>query len=443
MDSIYDLTDEMSDSLEENSNDESGKQREIRFISQIPEVEPFANRRGQDINKFFIEYEKYCRQCYPARKNLWIRGLKDSLEGPMLEAFKVMTTDIGLNIKYEVLKNRLIDQAKRMKKTSRQDKRNNFDRIKLNSGESLWAYAMRLEIAAIEKFGEDYLDLEDDKELFRKFLDTIPDDIRILITKQRDQRKRLGANRYSWNDLRQDLEDNIYGFEDFDSSRQEKTVRMAVTSNQDQVFNNYKDALMASQDGKEVDQLYMIRATWQESKKQTELLEKLVQPRGRSSGRGDGNRGSGDRSSSRNRSFSGNRSSSYSGNRTSSSNTIQNTEEQENCTYCRRTGHNWKICRTRRGECYACGEKGHLIIDCTKNSQEKKDKRESRQGPKRDQQSMKCQLCDRTGHKAKDCQMMQSNKEQQDKRRCQLCEGTSHEAKDCPLFQKLQKEAGN
>ena len=412
LDSMYDISDEMtSDSTDEDCLDRKQHgDREIRFFSHVPEVEPFGNKRGQDILKFFSEYEKYCQQCYAGRKNLWIKGLKDSLEGPILEAFKAMTSDTGLNVKYDIIKNRIIDQAQLMKKASKQDKRSNFDRIKMHSGESLWAYALRLEIAAIEKFDEEYLDVEDDKELFRKFLDTIPDEKRVQIIKQREQRRRMGVKRYSWNDLRRDLEEDTFEMSASDSPRHEKTVRMAVQDDDNTVFDSYKDALLSSQKSKEVDWLYMVKATWEESKKQTELLERLTRPRGRDSSRGSENRRF-DRSSSGNRSYSGNRST---GERSlSQSRQDSQREENEFCTYCKRTGHNWRICRTRRGECYACGKNGHLIANCPKKSEKKEERKETRQD---------------SGHA------------QQNKMKCQLCDGAGHEVKTCPSFVKLQKE---
>ena len=409
LDSVYDLTDELDDIDDDDLTDDY-KGKEIRFITQVPEVEPFGNKRGQDVSRFFDEYEKYCYQCFQGRKNLWTKGLKDSLEGLMLESFKAMTADTGLNVKYDVIKKRLINQAQRMKRTSKQDKRNNFDRLKMFGGETVWAYALRLETAAIEKFGEDFLDLEDDKQLFKKFLDTIPDEIRIQVNKQRMLRKRMGAKRYSWNDLRQDLEEGTFNFEDSDRPTQEKSVKMAARDDEDhRVYSTYKDALLASNNNKETDLLFMIKATFDEAKKQTALLEKFVQPRGR-----DDSRGRADSRGRDNRNSEGGRSQSR--NRQQGDN--HDTEEKY-CTYCRRTGHEWRRCRTRLGQCYACGENGHLIINCPKTA--KKDKE---QGIQKDKESI--------------------NKGQKEKK-CQVCDGMGHEAKECPTFQTLQKDqaAGN
>ena len=300
-DSMYDYSDaslstDSSDSLSISDSDYNVK--DFRFVTQVPKVEPFANRRGQDVHRFFKEYENYCSQCFQGRKNLWITGLQESLEEGMLDSFRAMTADAGIKMKYEIIKSRLIKQAERMKRTAHHDQRNSFDRIKIRTSESLWAYALRLETAAIEKFGEDILE-QDDKEIFKKFLDTVPDSIRIQVNKQRKLRKRLGAKRYSWNDLRQDLEEETFTTSERKTA-DESEVRLGTEGSP--VYDSYKDALIAGQKNQKTDLYFMVKASYDETKKQTDLLRQLVEERGRTNKGETRSRGtSQNRSQSRNR----------------------------------------------------------------------------------------------------------------------------------------------
>ena len=84
------------------------RNKEIRLITQMPKVDIFRNQRSQDVWQFFDEYEQYSQQCYPDRKTVWVRELADRLEGEMLMVYKAMVGEAGSNIKYEVLKDRLI-----------------------------------------------------------------------------------------------------------------------------------------------------------------------------------------------------------------------------------------------------------------------------------------------------------------------------------------------
>ena len=394
VDSMYGLSPESSSEDSLTDKNQKYKTRGMRLVTQIPKVEPFTNKRGQDVRKFFDEYEEYCNQCYCGRKNLWIKGLKDSLGGTMLDSFLAMTADSGINMRYETVKRRLIDQADRMKKTAYHDKRRDFDRIKMKPNESLWAYAFRLETAAIEKFGDDFLD-DGDVEIFRKFLDTVPEEIRVQVNKQRKLRKRLGADRYSWYDLRQDLEEEVFEKGKHESSQNEVSVKTAMGDSK--VFKSYSEALMASQSNDETGVFYMVKATFDEAKKQTELLQKLTQDRGRSVGRENRNR-THPRSRSQSR-------------RSGRQENPSSPTGPKKCTYCQILGHEWQECRTRLGQCYRCGVKGHFKAECNQQTPENSSGKTTYKPENSPSQVLKCQFCDGMGHTAKDCEKIKGKQQ--------------------------------
>ena len=265
VDSIYGLSEHSeNDSLYDDSSSDSDFKKGIRLVTELPKVEPFSNKRGQDIHQFFKDYEDYCQQKYYGRKNLWVRGLEESLSGSMLKAYQAMIVDSGFSVKYESLKNRLIRQANRMKKFSYHDPRKNFDSISMKQNETAWEYAHRLETAAIEKFGDEFIE-DKQKDVLRKFLDTVPENVRRTVNKQRKLRKQLGAKPYTWNDVLQDLEEDNGDL----LSKKSQDMWVDTASAQPKVYA-LKDALKAGEQSEEVQTNYIIKAIFENTRK---LLE--------------------------------------------------------------------------------------------------------------------------------------------------------------------------
>ena len=59
-----------------------------------------------------------------------------------------------------------------------------------------------------------------------------------------------------------------------------------------------------------------------------------------------------------------------------------------------------------------------------------------------DQVTMRCDFCDRTGHRTKECyQMMEMKRKAKDRRTCYLCSKSGHIVSNCPLAKKLQQKS--
>ncbi len=263
----------------------------------------------------------------------------------MLMVYRAITADSGTNTKYESLKNRLIQHANRMRKSAKHDRRRNFDKSKMKSGETVFEYALRLETAAREKFGDDQIDLND-HELFKKFLDTIPDHIRTYFNKQRKERKRLDLKQFSWQDVLQELEENEWGKEKLD-----KDIKINMGTQQLKEYGSYREAVMASiTNEKQTQRDYDIQVVVDYIMKQKEQEQQ-----GQSM----------DRNYSRhiyqNRGNTNYQRREYSQKTESPQRYI---EGGQRCTYCHRMGHSMEKCRFRLGLCLRCGEADHRIKDC-------------------------------------------------------------------------------
>ena len=412
IDNIYDQS--STSEVDSNDNDDSSvdfdyKSSDIRVITELPKVEPFNNSKQQDVHQFFNDYERYCQQRYYGRKNLWVKGLGESLGEQMLKAFQAMIADSGTNVKYESLKNRLIRQANRMKKTSHHDPRKNFDSIKMKSNESTWEYAHRLETAAIEKFGDEFIDGKDN-EILKKFLDTVPENIRRAVNKQRKIRKQMGVNRYTWSDVMQDLEEEN-GLQAFGNG---PDVMIQSAFNDSKVYSSYKDALLSSEKENEPQWQYMIKAIFQNTQK---ILDSRPDQRGRASAQGQ--RGN-------------NKDRSQSGNRHSSSD--RQVRENRSCNYCHQRGHLFEDCRVRLKLCFRCGSNDHFIGECKRKPSEG-----TVTGPGK---PVSCQLCGKSGHTAKNCPPPVSAPAKPQRQICQFCDQEGHDAKNCSKYQASATSTG-
>lgn len=152
-----------------------------------------------------------------------------------------------------------------MKKSSYHDPRKNFDSISMKQNETAWEYAHRLETAAIEKFGDEFIE-DKQKDVLRKFLDTVPENVRRTVNKQRKLRKQLGAKPYTWNDVLQDLEEDNGDL----LSKKSQDMWVDTASAQPKVFASYRDALKAGEQSEEVQTNYIIKAIFENTRK---LLE--------------------------------------------------------------------------------------------------------------------------------------------------------------------------
>lgn len=331
-----------SEGEETTSSQSSGmyRKKEIRFISEIPSVEPFDPVRGQSIHHFFTEYEKYCDNRFPHRKDLWVKELKNCLKGKLLDGYEGLTCDGTVDIKYEWIKSKIVDHALRMKKSVKKGTKKDFDSLRMKPGESLLFYAMRLETAGKRKFGEKEMQ-RNLTVLFKKFIETVPEEVRNYFHRRRNDAKRYGGHKYTWKDVLQDLEDQDFELE----NKETRHVNMAAPSLE---FPTYRDALTSSLKNEESSQLlFQIKTVFDHIQRE--------QNQGISFKRREESLDRETHASSRNQSYNM---------QNKKYNNQSSRKSTKACDYCKKTGHDIEKCKIRLGLCFTCNGKGHRAEDC-------------------------------------------------------------------------------
>jgi len=195
-------------------------------IREIPTPSKFNVYGSRDIEDFFREFEGYCKAKYSERMGHWVKVLGECLEGRMYEFWKVITGE-G-NVKYEVVKSRMIEQVGRIKGSVRYQKKDDFERASMKEGESIDGYAHRLETVARRKYGNE--NIEGCKPLIKKFLETVPGSVREYLNMKRKEYKRSGGQRLLWGEILELLEDRMYEERKYGESewKREQTGRVNV-----------------------------------------------------------------------------------------------------------------------------------------------------------------------------------------------------------------------
>src|SRR5215469_1413656 len=216
------------------SSDSARKQKTI-LIREPTKVEPFDVYSGKKIEDFFTEYEKYCKQQYPENKKMWCTKLKESLTGRMKKYYDTATC--VEDPKYEIVKQRIIGHVHRVKAGIKYKKRDQFEKARMEKDEAIDEYAHRLETLAWKKFGNQ--DMDENKELMKKFLDTIPEHYAEFFNLKRKEKLDWTKKRLNWTNILDILEDASWEHGEVD----EGYVRIRQGQAE---FNSYKDALLAT-----------------------------------------------------------------------------------------------------------------------------------------------------------------------------------------------------
>lgn len=364
IDSLYSSSNEgkgTSDSRETESETEStsdaGVHRSV-LIREVPKVGKFNVYGPKDVKEFFKEYESYCREKFGENTRFWVKELGEFLEGRLYDFYRAIVS-VG-EPKFEVVKERVIDQVKRVKSGVKYRKKNDFEDAQMGKNERLDMYAHRLESLARKRFGDE--GINENKDLMKKFLGTIPNKVGEYVNARRKDKKRWTGERLLWEEVLEIVEDREFG----ENDREDATVYAGGRVKREvPEFRSYKEALMANP----VDVMAKFLDEYYGQNEETRGRKRVYVGQTRAGMR--------DTSVGRERSMSVNRS--------VSRNARVNMNNEVKCVRCNRMGHVRSNCRWALGQCLGCGQTGHLVKDCP------------------NPRMIRCFKCGRNGHFAREC----------------------------------------
>ena len=334
-------------------------------IREIPRIERYDVYGQKDVVEFFREYESYCKKKFGEDDKAWLKELGEFLSGRLAEFYRIVMD--GEEQDYDVVKERVIQYVMRVKDGVKYKKKNAFEEAKMKDGESLEAYAHRLETLARKKYGSK--SINENKDLMKKFLATVPGRVREVVNARRKEKMRWKSERLMWEDVLEMIED--MDFDEYDRSMDKsKDVYMGRTNER-----SYREVLTSNP----IDV----------------MVKYLEDACGRDVYFGDNRNDSRDRSRYA-RSENGRRDRSQSGRRDRSQDRRRDRSESQRrngrnngserkCYRCGKTGHMMSECRWANGACFGCGQEGHLVRDCP------------------DPKVIKCFSCGGSGHRVSEC----------------------------------------
>ncbi|XP_068227404.1 uncharacterized protein, partial [Palaemon carinicauda] len=205
----------------------------ITFMREVPRCERFNEHSSRDVYEFSKEYERYFQDKYGDSKRVWARELGEYL----LTMYGVIMS-VG-DVEYDSVKGRIIDQVKCMKGSVKYRLKNIFDEARMNVGEAISMYVCRLETLARKKYGDE--GINENKELMRKFLATVPENVCEFINLKRKEKIRWTQERLTWDDILELVED----YELDRCMKESKSVSVRTGMEESVIeFGSYKDAIL-------------------------------------------------------------------------------------------------------------------------------------------------------------------------------------------------------
>ena len=294
----------------------SSQRRNLRRKSsadyrETPKLENFREETGQNIERYMMKFEDYCKQNFRGSKDLWLNILEEKLEGRMLETFKILRNP---NDDYRTTIETFLKWYKDSADYRKRKYRKKFKNARQKKDESLFMFSIRL--TSLFRTAYPRHDANKSKTLIKQFKQVISRNARESVNMQIMTCK-LKNKPADWNFIQQcirirDLDEEIDLRSDSDSDSR-KTKEVIINLGRPEPRNR--------------DDRYGERRY--------------------SQGQDQGyNRASRDMSSSRVR------------------NTNQNVNNTNRCFTCDKPGHMSNNCWRKLGLCLICGQDGHFVNEC-------------------------------------------------------------------------------
>ena len=353
-DSLYSSSRSVCETGSDRTESDSGEEGSVNvrrsvLIREVPRISRFRLAGAQDIVEFFKEYERYCLEKLGENKKIWVKELGEFLDDRLEGVYRAI---VGVGEpRYEVVKERVIAHVRRIKGGVKYRKRNYFEEARMEKGEKLETYAHRLESLARKKYGDE--NINENKELMRKFLATVPSSVRETVNAKRKDTKKWHNKRLMWWDILEMIEDRE--IDDTRSDREDREVMVGRDRPKSWHRKSYSDAV----GGNTVEVM-------------AKFLEEYEKDRQRRDEEGWTYVG---RDRNRNRNVNDRRG--WENNRGRMNEIV--------CIRCGKAGHRKKDCMLTNGACFGCGQVGHLVGNCPNPC------------------NFKCFRCGEQGHRASEC----------------------------------------
>ena len=278
---------------------------------ETPKLETFREETGQDIEKYMVKFEDYCRQNFRGSKDFWLNILEEKLEGRMLESFKVLRDP---NDDYHATIKTFLKWYKDSAEYRKRKYRKKFANARQKKEESLFMFSIRL--TSLFKTAYPRHNENKSKTLMKQFKQVISRSARESINTQIIACK-LKNQKPDWNFIQQcirirDLDEEI--------------------------------DLRSDSEG--------------ESRKTKEVFINVSRPELQNKNERFGERRYGRQDQGHNRAS-----------RETSSSRAVNGQQRENnnnrCFTCDKPGHISSNCWRKLGLCLICGKDGHFVNECT------------------------------------------------------------------------------
>src|SRR5215469_15148916 len=407
LDSLETSTESNTESTTE--TDESGptqihKSIVIREVAKVPPYDVYGTK---DLKDFWMEYETYCKSQWPENRRIWSEKLGENLTGRIADFYKNITC--AGEVKYEVVKERIQEQVNRIKGGIKYRKKNDFQNARMGKQERIDHFAHRLETLARKRFGDDRIN--ENKDLFKKFLECIPDDLRDYINTKRKEKSRWAGRRLLWNDVLELLEDYQWDRGEIEEGwgrirhgkKEYATYREALIDAPPHLNPQYKNSQRPSYAAATNSQQQQPRQEYRPQQQPQTGYQQPAAPKPQRGPRPQYQQSQGQQNN-------------YQGNWQNQNNNRSQSRGRRGyimqCLRCKRLGHTLANCYLTKGACFGCGLTGHMVATCPQGGNI-------------------CNTCQQHGHWSRNCPN-RPTRCGNNRPGCGNCGEIGHFARNCP-----------